>query len=186
MRDALRTLKSTPIVTAVAILSLALGIGANTAIFSIVDALLLRSLPVRDPQQLVQVLAGPQRTSWSNPLWEQLRDRDHRLFNGAFAFNTNQFDLARGGEEQPVHGMMASGELFDVLGVAAILGRTFGPEDDVPGGGKDGPVAVITYGFWQQHYAGDARAVGSHLSLDGVDFTVIGVTASNFTGVDQG
>ncbi|MGH9409299.1 MAG: ABC transporter permease [Vicinamibacterales bacterium] len=186
MTDALRALRSTPIVTAVAILSLALGIGANAAIFSIVNALLLRSLPVKDPQQLVQVLTGPQRTSWSNPLWEQLRDRDHRLFDGAFAYSTTQYDLARGGEAQPVHGMMASGEVFDVLGVPAILGRTFGPDDDLPGGGKDGPVAVISYGFWQRHYGGDPHGVGSHLSLDGADFAVIGVTAASFTGVDQG
>lgn len=186
MRDAWRTLRSTPVVTAIAILSLALGIGANAAIFSLVNALLLRSLPVKDPQQLVQVLAGQQRTSWSNPLWEQLRDRDHRLFNGAFAYSTNQFDLARGGEAQPVQGMMASGETFDVLGVPAILGRTFGPADDVPHGGKDGPVAVISYGFWQRHYGGDPTAVGSHLSLNDVELTVIGVTAPTFTGVDQG
>lgn len=186
MHDAVRTLRATPILTRVAVLSLALGIGANTAVFSLVNALLIRSLPVKDPQQLVQLLTGPQRTSWSNPLWEQLRDRDHRLFDGAFAFTTAQYDLARGGEAQPVQGMMASGEVFDVLGVPAILGRTFGRADDVPHGGPDGPVAVISYGFWQRRYGGDPRAVGSHLSLNGVDFTVIGVTSPNFTGVDQG
>ena len=93
-RDAVRSLRATPIVTSVAILSLALGIGANTAIFSIVNALMLRSLPVKDPQQLVQVMTGPQRTSWSNPLWEELRGRDHQLFDGAFAYSSSRFNLA--------------------------------------------------------------------------------------------
>lgn len=186
LRDALRTLRSTPVVTVVAILSLALGIGANTAIFSIVNALLLRNLPVKDPQQLVQLLTGPQRTSWSNPLWEALRSRDRRLFDGAFAYSSTRYDLARGGEIQPVHATMASGEVFDVLGIPAILGRTFGPADDVPHGGKDGPVAVISYGFWQRHFGGDVSAIGSHLSLDRVDFTVIGVTPASFGGLDQG
>src|SRR4051812_14357526 len=116
IRDAFRALRATPIVTTVAILSLALGIGANTAIFSLVNALMLRSLPVPQPQQLVQVLAGPTRTSWSNPLWEQLRERDHALFNGAFAYTQQRFNLARGGEVQPAAGIMASGRFFDVLG----------------------------------------------------------------------
>src|SRR6059058_706050 len=95
-RDAVRALKATPVVSAVAILSLALGIGANTAIFSIVNALMLRALPVREPQQLVQVLAGSTRTSWSNPLWEQLRERDAQLFVGAFAYTTPRYNLAHG------------------------------------------------------------------------------------------
>ena len=86
-RGAFRALRATPVVSAVAILSLALGIGANTAIFSLVNTLMLRSLPVKEPQRLVQVLAGPTRTSFSNPLWEQVRERDHQLFNGAFAYS---------------------------------------------------------------------------------------------------
>src|SRR6476620_7588172 len=139
LRDAFRALRSTPIVTAVAILSLALGIGANTAIFSLIDALMLRSLPVKEPQRLVQVMAGEKRTSWSNPLWEQIRDRDKQLFAGAFAYSTPRFNLASGGETQFVNGIMASGEYFDVLGVPVVLGRTFTPPDDVRGGGPDGP-----------------------------------------------
>src|SRR5436190_980485 len=103
LRDALRALRATPIVTTVAILSLALGIGANTAIFSLVNALMLRSLPVREPQRLVQALTGPTRTSWSNPLWEELRNREHQLFDGAFAYSTTRFNLAHGGEAQLVN-----------------------------------------------------------------------------------
>jgi predicted permease len=185
LRDAVRALRANPVVSAVAILSLALGMGANTAIFSIVNALLLRSLPVKEPQQLVQLLAGV-RSSWSNPLWEQVRERSHQLFDGAFAYSTPQFDLALGGQVEPANGMMASGEVLDVLGIRPILGRAFGPADDVPHGGPDGPVAVITYSFWLQRFGGAASAIGSHLSLDRVDFTVIGVTPPEFMGVDQG
>src|SRR5881628_1651144 len=100
LRDAFRALRATPVVTAVAILSLALGIGANTAIFSIVNALMLRSLPVKEPQRLVQVLAARDRQSWTNPLWEELRSRERQLFDGAFAYSTQRFNLARGGEAQ--------------------------------------------------------------------------------------
>jgi putative ABC transport system permease protein len=185
-RDAFRALRATPVVSLVAILSLALGIGANTAIFSIVNALMLRTLPVKAPQQLVQVMTGPARTSWSNPLWEQLRDRDRQLFAGAFAYSTPRFNLAPGGEVKPASGVMASGEFFDVLGVPAILGRTFTPADDVKGGGKDGPVAVISYGFWQRQYAGSADVIGKPIALDRIPFTIIGVTGPEFTGVDQG
>src|SRR6476469_5091234 len=129
LRDAVRAWRATPVVTAVAVLSLALGIGANTAIFSLVNTLMLRALPVREPQRLVQVLTGPQRTSWSNPLWEQLRERDRQVFDGAFAYSNQHFNLAHGGEAQMIWGVMASGSYFEVLGVPAILGRTFTPEN---------------------------------------------------------
>jgi ABC-type antimicrobial peptide transport system permease subunit len=121
LRDALRALRATPIVTAVAVLSLALGIGANTAIFSLVNALMLRSLPVREPARLVQLTLGATRVSWTNPLWEQVRDRDRQLFDGAFAYSHQRFNLARGGEAQLVRGVMASGEYFDVLGAATFM-----------------------------------------------------------------
>jgi putative ABC transport system permease protein len=188
LRDAVRSLSATPIVTAVAILSLALGIGANTAIFSIVNALMLRSLPVKEPQQLVQAMAGTQRTSWSNPLWEQLRERTPRLFDGAFAYSRQRLDLASGGQEQPADTIMASGAFFDVLGVPAILGRTFTPENDVrTGKGTDArQVAVLTYRFWQDHYGGAADVLGKTIALDRVPFTIIGVTGPDFAGVDQG
>jgi predicted permease len=186
MRDAYRALRQTPVVSAVAILSLALGIGANTAIFSIVNALMLRALPVKEPQRLVQVLAGSNRTSWSNPLWEELRARDHDLFAGAFAYSASRFNLSWGGETRFVNGMFASGEVFDVLGVPAMLGRTFTQADDVRNGGKDGPVAVISYGFWLRHFGGAAEAIGKTLTLDRVAFTIIGVTTPSFTGVDHG
>jgi len=186
VRDALRALRGTPVVSSVAVLSLALGIGANTAIFSILNTLMLRTLPVKQPQELVQVMTGVRRASWSNPLWEQLRDQHAGIFDGAFAFSHQRFDLAHGGETRFVNGVMASGGFFDVLGVPAILGRTFTPADDVKGGGKDGPVAVISYGFWQRRFGGAADAIGKPLLLDRVSFTVIGVTPPEFTGPSQG
>ena len=188
LRDAFRALRAAPVVSAVAILSLALGIGANTAIFSLVNALMVRSLPVRQPQRLVQVMTGPIRTSWSNPLWEQLREREGQLFDGAFAYSNQRFNLAAGGEVQPAAGILASGSFFDVLGVPAILGRTFTPENDVrTGDGTDRrQVAVISYGFWQRRYGGAADVLGQTVQLDRVPFTIIGVTTPEFTGVDQG
>jgi predicted permease len=186
LRDAVRALRATPIVTAVAVLSLALGIGANTAIFSLINALMLRSLPVREPQRLVQVLSAEKRPSWSNPLWEQIRDRDRQIFDGAFAYSTPRFNLAGGGETKFVNGIMASGEYFEVLGVPAILGRTFTAADDVRGSNPDGPVAVVSYSFWQRQFGGAADAIGRTIALDRVQFTIIGVTAPEFTGVDQG
>lgn len=188
MRDAWRALRATPVVTTVAVLSLALGIGANTAIFSIVNAVMLRALPVKEPQRLVQVLAGPTRTSWSNPLWEELRARDRQVFDGAFAYTAQRFNLAAGGEVQPAQGIMASGGMFEVLGVPAILGRTFTPDNDVRKGEglERRQVAVISYNFWQRHYAGSAEVLGQTVTLDLVPFTIIGVTPPGFEGLDQG
>jgi putative ABC transport system permease protein len=186
VRDAFRALRSTPIVTAVAILSLALGIGANTAIFSLINALMLRSLPVKEPQRLVQLLPAAKGPSWTNPLWEQIRQRDRQIFDGAFAYSTPRFNLAAGGETQFVNGVMASGEYFDVLGVRATVGRTFGPADDVRGGGPDGPVAVISGNFWLRHFGGAPNVIGKPIMLDRIQFTVIGVTPAQFTGIDQG
>jgi putative ABC transport system permease protein len=187
LRDAFRALKATPIVTVVAILSLALGIGANTAIFSILDTLMLRSLPVREPQQLGLLGDGDGRrnTSWTNPIWEQVRDRQ-ALFDGAFAWSGTRFNLAQGGPTELVDGMWASGGLFEVLGVPAILGRTFTAADDRRGGGPDGPVAVISYSFWQRRFGGAADTIGRSLTVERVPFTIVGVAPPDFFGVDVG
>jgi len=161
LRLAVRSLRATPIVTAVAILSLALGIGANTAIFSLVNSLLLRALPVKEPTQLALITDDTDRGSysWTNPIWEQIRSR-RDLYDASFAWSTNRFNLASGGETQFVDGIWASGGLFDTLGVPAMLGRTFNDADDARGGGPDGPVAVIGYGFWQRRFGGAADALG--------------------------
>jgi predicted permease len=188
LRDALRALRATPIVTAVAVLSLALGIGANSAIFSLVNALMLRTLPVREPDRLVQVMLTATRASFTNPLWEQIRERDTQIFDGTFAYSIQRFNLARGGEAQLVWGVMASGAYFDVLGVRPVLGRTFTRANDIrTGEGTDArQVAVISYGFWQRHYGGAADVLGKPLELDRVPFTIIGVVDPAFTGVDHG
>src|SRR5262245_14132928 len=115
IRDAYRALRSTPLVTTVAVLSLALGMGANTAIFSIVDSLLLRNLPVRQPERLVALISGDQvKASWTNPIWEQIRDRPE-LFNGAFAWHSDRLNQGRGGEAEWVTGLWVSGGMLDVL-----------------------------------------------------------------------
>jgi putative ABC transport system permease protein len=183
LRDAVRALRAAPLVTTVAVLSLALGIGANTAIFSLVDSLVLRALPVREPQRLV--LIGGQNGSWTNPIWEQIRAHAG-LFGGAAAYSSTRFDLASGGPVDPVDGLYASGDFFYVLGVPAILGRTFTPADDRRGGGPDGPVAVIGYGFWQRHFGGAADVIGRSITLNRVAFTIIGVTPPSFFGPEVG
>ena len=181
VRLAVRQLRASPLVSAVAILSLALGIGANTAIFSIVNSLLLRPLPVRQPQQLVTLTQG----GWTNPIWEQIRDRTG-LFDSSFAWSATRFNLASGGEAEFVNGIWASGSLFETLGVGAILGRTLTTSDDRRGGGPDGPVAVISYDFWQGRFGGAADVVGRTLTIERVPFTVVGVTPPDFFGPEVG
>ena len=125
LRLAVRALRTTPIVSLVAVLSLALAIGANTAIFSLVNSLLLRELPVKAPQQLAMMTDGTVmsngtgRRSWTNPIWEQMRSR-RDLYDGLFAWSNQRFNLAAGGETLFVEGLWASGGLFDTLGVPAI------------------------------------------------------------------
>jgi predicted permease len=183
---AVRALRSTPLVSAVALLSLAFGIGANTAIFSLVNSLLLRSLPVREPGRLVMVTRGDgEGGSWTNPIWEQIRDRPE-LFAGALAWGGARFDLAQGGETDLVSGTFASGGFFRVLGVSALVGRTFTEADDARGGGPDGPVAVISYGFWQRRFGGAPDVVGQSLLLSRTSYTIVGVTPSEFFGTDVG
>ena len=182
VRYAVRLLRRSPGFTAVAVLSLALGIGANSAIFALVDGVLLKTLPVADPEGLVLLQDG----SWTNPIWEQIRDRQQDLGAGALAWSNTRFDLSRGGATQFVEGTWASGGFFDVLGVPALLGRTFTAADDRRGGGPDGPVAVISYAFWQRHFAGDAAVIGRTLPLNRIPFTVIGVTPPSFLGPTPG
>src|SRR5439155_5669446 len=184
-RDAYRALRASPIVSAVAILSLALGIGADTAIFSILDALMLRALPVKVPQQLAIVALNEDRDSWTNPIWEQIRDRSS-LFDGAAAWSSNRFNTAATGQTEFVNGLYASGRFFDVLGVSAIVGRLLTDADDRRGGGPDGPVAVISYDYWQRRYGGAADAVGKPLLLDRLTFTIVGVAPPGFFGPEVG
>ena len=184
LRIALRQLISTPVVSTVAVLSLALGIGANTAIFSLVDSLSLRALPVKEPQRLA-ILDAQDNDSWTYPIFEELRRRS-QLFDGIFAWDTQRFDLANGGITEFVDGAWATAGLFDTLGVGPLIGRTFTEADDVRGGGPDGPVAVISHAFWQRRFGGTREAIGTRLTLEGVPFTVVGVMPPGFFGPDVG
>jgi putative ABC transport system permease protein len=176
LRLAVRALHATPIVTIVALLSLALGIGANTTIFSLLNSLLLRALPVAEPQRLVVVSSITAdnvgwQGQWSYHVWDQIRQRPE-LFDGAAAYSTTRFNLAAGGEAQFVDGLWANSSFLKTLGVPLMLGRTFTDADDVRGGGPDGAVAVVSYGFWQRHFGGAADAIGRTLTFDTVPFTV--------------
>ncbi len=187
LRLAVRTLWANKLVSAVAVLSLTLGIGANFAIFSLINSLLIRTLPVREPGRLVLVSdSGSLGTrTWNFAVWDQLRQRPH-LFEGVVAWSSARFNLASGGEAQFVDGFWASGSFFDTLGVPAFLGRSLSDVDDRRGGGPDGPVVVISYSFWQRHFAGAANAIGHSLTLDNVPFTVVGVAPPEFFGADVG
>lgn len=182
IRYAARDLNSSRGFTLVAVLSLALGIGANTAIFSILNAVMLRSLPVEDPAQLVQIeTAG--NSIYTNPLWEQIRDHQ-TAFSGMFAYSPTRFDLSSGGVSEPVEGIWVSGDYFRVLGVSALRGRLFTKDDDRRGGGNSGAVAVISYAFWKSHFAGDSHVIGKTLHLNRHPFQIIGVTPEWFHGLE--
>lgn len=181
-RDGWRSLRATPTVTAVAVLSLALGIGANTALFSIFNGLMLKPLPVSEAARLVLIDGD----SWTNPIWEEIRGRQDEIADGAFAWSAERFNLSSTGETDPVDGIFASGRIFDVMGVPAVRGRTFTPADDDRSGGPNGPVAVISHGFWQRRFAGADAAVGQTLSINRTPFTIVGVTPKGFFGPDVG
>jgi putative ABC transport system permease protein len=182
LRYGLRLLRQSPAFTFVAVASLALGIGANSAIFTLVDNVLLEPLPVREPDRLV-LLDG---NSWTNPVWEQIRGRQSEFSSGALAWSDARLDLSHGGATEFVEGVWASGGFFDVLGVPAVLGRTFTVADDRRDGGPDGPVAVISHAFWQRRFGGDAGAIGRTVMLNRVPFTIIGVTPRSFLGPTPG
>ncbi len=183
LRYGIRTLLANPGFAITAVLSLALGIGANTAIFTIVNAEMLRSLPVEDPRQLVKLTTGPNGSAFTNPIWEQVRDHQ-QAFSGVLAFGTARFDLTDGGESRFASGLWVSGEFFRVLGVAPLRGRMFTKADDVHGGGSSGPVAVISYGFWQRNFGGDEAVIGKTVRLDRHSFEIIGVAPPWFRGLD--
>jgi predicted permease len=182
LREAARPFRASPLVTILAVVSLALGIGANTALFSIVNSLILRPLPVEEPDRLVVLEGG----SWTNPIWEQVRARQDQLFAGAFAWSLERFDLSQGGPTDLVQGAYASGRMFEVLGIEPHRGRLFDERDDVPGGGPHGGVAVISHTFWQSRFGGRPDAIGARLTVERVPFTVVGVLPPGFTGPEVG
>src|ERR1700722_7669819 len=192
LRYALRRLIKSPGFTLAAIATLSLGIGANTAIFELLNAVLLQSLPVENPQELAEVrivdrekARGSSVSAYpvvTNPIWEKLRE-DHQGFSAMSAWANTGFSRDSGGDARFARGLWVSGDFFRVLGVRPIQGRVFTAEDDRPGCGLPG--AVISYGFWQQEYGG-GPALGRKLMLNIKPVEVIGVTPASFFGVDVG
>ncbi len=184
VRYALRALRRSPVFATVAVLSLALGIGANTAIYSLLDAVVLRSLPVEDPDELVLVtFAETVRNSvFTNPLWEQVRDRASG-FQDIAAFSQTEFNTSDGGEERRVRGEWVSGDYFRLFGGQAAAGRLFTAQDDVRGCPG---TAVLGYGFWQSEFGGRPDAVGQSIRLAGKPFQIVGVAARGFTSPQVG
>ena len=187
-RLAFRMLRKSPGFTAVAILTLALGIGANTAIFSLINALGLRPLPVQKPEGLVLIMPANERNGdwgFSYPLYEAVRDAN-RTLTGVFVRAGGPMNVSVDGQAElaPNGGGYVSGSYFSTLGVEAFAGRTFTPaEDKVPG---QNPVAVISYGYWRRRFALSPSVIGKTIDLNGVPFTIIGVTSPRFFGIEVG
>ncbi|HEX3742320.1 MAG TPA: ABC transporter permease [Bryobacteraceae bacterium] len=180
LRYGIRTLRQNPGFTTVAVLSLALGIGANTCIFSIVNGLMLKSLPVKDPQQLSLILAG--KSYLTNRQWEQLRD--HQDFLAAVgAWGTTIQNTGANGEVHRTWANWVSGDYFRTLGVRPAIGRLFTPDDDRRGCRG---LAVLSYGFWQRQYGGDPAVLGKNVPIDGHPFEIVGVTQPGFFGMEVG
>src|SRR5580692_5856671 len=191
LRFALRTLRKSPAFAATAILTLALGIGANTAIFQLLDAVRLRSLPVADPASLVRVqikggihdFSYDNETALSSALWKQIRTQ-RGAFSGFFAWASRQYAIGQGEQERLAEGLWVSGEMFPVLGIVPVKGRLFTPEDDRAGCGTTG--AVISYALWQSEFGGKDSVIGSRIVVYGHPTQVIGVTPPSFFGLDVG
>jgi putative ABC transport system permease protein len=191
IRFGLRTMVKSPGFTVVAILSLALGVGANTTIFTLLNAILLTPLPVDRPAELVAVYTTDQATPSalgnllpvSYPNFKDLRDKNDTLVSIAAYTFPNPVSIGTGGEPQQAFAEMVTGNYFDVLGVKPYRGRFFVPEEDTTRGGH--PVIVLAYGFWQRRLGGDPAAVGRTIALNGSAYTVIGVAPEGFTGVNS-
>jgi predicted permease len=191
LRYAARTFRKSPVFLAVAVLSIAFGIGANTAIFTLVDQVLLRLLPVKDPQQLVMFWGrGPHygsnngRHKLSYPMYEDFRDHSSTVFSGMFARWSEQMSVTSDGKSERVNGELVSGTYFQVLGVDAALGRVFTADEDKSRGGE--PYAVISYRYWMSRYAGSPGVIGKKIIVNGYPLTIIGVSQAGFDGTDPG
>ena len=185
LRYALRTLRKNPGFTAVAVLTLALGIGVNTTIFSLYNALALRPLPVKDPGRVVRLFrthpGEPGAGVFSYPEYVDFRDRIPVL-SGLAAWSWAGFAMGTGDHMEDVKAMFVSGNYFDVLGANIAAGRTFVPEEDSTPDSH--PVAVLSYGFWERRFAHDPAVVGRTLLFNGQPFTVVGVVGRSFVGTD--
>lgn len=186
IRYALRGLRKSPAFTSVAILSLALGIGANTAIFTLMDAVMLKSLPVKAPDQLYRLAPAGQSgiLEGSNfRLYEMMRDQS-RSFGGVLLYNRNQWQVGLAGEVELVYGQCVTGNYYSLLGVQAAAGRTLTEEDDRTPGGN--PVAVLSHSYWERRFGRDPSVLGRTITINQVPFTIVGVTPAEFFGLEMG
>jgi predicted permease len=190
VRLALRTLGRSPGFAIIAVLSLALGIGANTAIFGILDQVLLRSLPVHDPARLV-LLQNPSprfgrtenQSTFSYPLYKDLRD-GNQVLEGLIAYYRLGVSFSHGTRTERSLGELVSGNYFEVLGVSTALGRPIGPEDDRTRGGH--PVVVLSHGFWERRFGADPAILSQTVRVNGHPMTVIGIARRGFKGMEPG
>ncbi len=194
VRYGARVLRRSPAFAIVALLSLALGIGANAAIFQLLDIVRLRTLPLHRPEEIFEVRIGPNKTgrtgsfqgtrpSLTNPIWEQIRDQQ-QSFSDLVAYGSATFDLSSGGEARPAEGLFVSGRFFHLLEGRAERGRLIEAGDDVRGCGSPG--AVISAAFWQKEFGGAGDIVGRALRLDGQPVPIIGVVNRGFAGIEVG
>src|SRR5690349_7090738 len=193
VRYGIRQLKQSPGFTAIAVLSLALGIGANTAIFQLIDVIRLKMLPVHNPQELASIdfEKGSSRSGWFSTRsarltyaqGEQIR-ASQQAFTDVLAWSATRFNLANGGEARYAEGLFVSGDFFRALGVNLLMGRTFAAADDSESCGGVG--AVISYAFWQRELGGDPLILGRNVMLNGFQFPILGVTPAAFFGVEVG
>ncbi|HYY97748.1 MAG TPA: ABC transporter permease [Pyrinomonadaceae bacterium] len=181
LRYGLRALRKHPGFTAVAVTALALGIGANTAIFSVVNTVLLRPLPYKDPDRLVMVWEDDTKHGYPRDTPAAANYVDWREQNGVFegmaALADQSFNLTGMGDPERLEGKRASANLFNILGVEPLLGRGFLPEDDQPGAGR---VVVLSHGLWQRRFGADPKVIGRALELNGQSYTVVGVMPPSF------
>jgi macrolide transport system ATP-binding/permease protein len=186
LRYGVRMLGKNPGFTLIAVLALTLGIGANTAIFSVVDEALVRPLPVPHPERMVLLSMANERgfsTGFAYPHYVDYRDRND-VFDGLIGSSQLALSLNTNGQSERLDGMIVTGNYFSVLGVDMALGRAFAPEEDrTP---NTHPVAIISYGCWQRRFGADPKLIGQAVSLNGYPFTVIGVTPAEFGGTVRG
>ena len=187
VRYGVRMLRKNPGFTAVAVVTLALGIGVNTAIFSFADALLFRPLPVKDPARVVTLfrrsIQHPQDySSFSHPAFLDLRRSLREIFSDLLAYSSMPVNLSTEANNERVDGEIVSGNYFTVLGVTPALGRGFLPEEDETAGTH--PAAVISYGLWQRRFGRDPNILGRTIALDGHSFAIVGVAPRGFRGAD--
>ena len=194
LRYAIRQLRKNPGFTAVAVLTLALGIGANTAIFSLLDQVLIRLLPVKNPRELVLLTAHGNHygnnmggNALSYPMYEDFKNHaalEERIFQGLTCRFGTALSLSFEGSTERVAGELVSGNYFQVIGVGAFMGRTFTPEDDRTPDGH--PIVVLSYDFWKARFASDPEIVGKTVVVNGRQMTVLGVTEPGFAGIELG